>query len=59
MKNMQPKDNSFMPKNYLIHGETITIDGRNYPVISIMPISRSSDKAKTAADKIKYLIDGK
>lgn len=59
MKNMQPQDKSFISKNYLMHGETITIDGRNYPVISIMPISRGQDKANTAADKIKYLIDGK
>ena len=44
----------------IYHGECIEIDGRKYPVVSVITIKskRKNIVPDTASDNIKYLISG-
>ena len=51
--------NTNQEQRYLYHMEALVIDGKNYPVISVIPITGRGHTPETAADKIRYLISGK
>ena len=58
LENAQDAENEYRPCIY--QGECIEIDGRKYPVLSVIPITskRKNIVPDTASDKIKYLISG-
>ena len=58
LENTQDTETEYRPCIY--QGECIEIDGRRYPVVSVIPITskRKSIVPDTASDKIKYLISG-
>ena len=58
LENMQDTETEYRPCIY--QGECIKIDGRKYPVLSVIPIrnKRKNIVPDTASDKIKYLISG-
>ncbi len=58
LQNTQDTETEYRPCIY--QGECIEIDGRRYPVVSVIPITskRKNIVPDTASDKIKYLISG-
>ena len=58
LENTQDTETEYRPCIY--QGECIEIDGRKYPVLSVIPIrsKRNNVVPDTASDKIKYLISG-
>ena len=58
LENTQDTETEYHPCIY--QGECIEIDGRKYPVLSVIPIrsKRNNVVPDTASDKIKYLISG-
>lgn len=58
LENTQDTETEYRPCIY--QGECIEIDGRKYPVLSVIPITskRKNIVPDTASDKIKYLISG-
>ena len=58
IENTQDTETEYCPCIY--QGECVEIDGRRYPVLSVIPIKskRKNIVPDTASDKIKYLISG-
>ena len=58
IENTQDNENEYRP--FIYQGECIEIDGRRYPVLSVIPIKskRKNIVPDTASDIIKYLISG-
>ncbi len=58
LENTQDTETEYRPCIY--QGESIEIDGRRYPVVSVIPIrnKHKNTAPDTASDKIKYLISG-
>ncbi|MBQ3020286.1 MAG: hypothetical protein IJD77_06865 [Clostridia bacterium] len=58
LENTQDSENEYSPCIY--QGECVEINGRRYPVLSVIPIksNRKDIVPDTASDKIKYLISG-
>ena len=58
LENTQDTENEY--RTCIYQGECIEIDGRKYPVVSVIPIRNKHKNIvpDTASDKIKYLISG-
>ena len=57
-KNLFANAEQTTTSKHIYASEHIVIDGRDYAVISVIPIKDTNRKIETAKDKIKYLISG-
>ena len=59
--NQQDISNTNTNRNqrHMYHMETLVVDGKTYPVVSVIPIAGRGCIPETAEDKIHYLISGK
>ncbi len=51
-------ENTHPDQHHMYHMEVLVIDGKTYPVISVIPIAGRGRAPETARDKIRYLISG-
>ena len=45
-------------RRHLYVSESVSLDGRSYTVVSAVPLLDADYRPETAADKLKYLING-
>lgn len=45
-------------RRHLYASESVSVDGRSYTVVSAVPLLDADYRPETAADKLKYLING-
>lgn len=58
LQKIESENNITQPTRCMYHSEAVVVDGRIYPVLSVIPVRDENGIPETAEDKIIYLVKG-